>query len=227
MPNALFRSQAAERADADPHRPPCNSAGCRKIRSFLRAHYCGKSPFGNGPDDGCDIKDLKQPKIGIDVIAHFDCRWSETEQKRVCKQYGQPPSEIRATLIRELRRLGLPTAEDRRTNFTLWKSRFSGWSVAEGYNNRLVGSNITLCLVLVMIDPDSQVIVLRELHCQKTDVDVPQITTWSPLDLIDVDGDGQPDVVLRGEGYENYWLEVHSVQNGSPRMIFSGLGYYL
>jgi hypothetical protein len=41
--------QAAGRAEADPHRPSCTSASCRMIRSFLKAHYCGESPFGNGP----------------------------------------------------------------------------------------------------------------------------------------------------------------------------------
>jgi hypothetical protein len=100
-------------------------------------------------------------------------------------------------------------------------------SLAEGYNDRLVGSIVTLCQVIVMIGRDSQVVVLRELPFQRTDADVPLVTTWSLLDLTDVDGDGKPDVVLRGDAYENHWLEVYSVQNGSPRMIFSGLGYYL
>jgi hypothetical protein len=46
----------------------------------------------------------------------------------VCQQSGEPPSEVRTTLIRELRRLGLPAAEDRRTYFTVWKSRSSIFS---------------------------------------------------------------------------------------------------
>jgi hypothetical protein len=223
----MLRSQAPGAAEADPHRPPCQSVGCQKIKSFLRARYCVKSPFGNGPDDSCEIREPKLPTANVDVIAHFDCRWSDTAQGKVCKQYGQPPPEVRAILIRELRRLGLPVPEDSRTDFAFWRSGSLGWSVAEGFNNRTVGSNIKLCQVLLMIGPNLQTIVLRELRYQKTDVDVPSITTWSLLDLTDVDGDGKPAVILRGEGYENYWLEVHSVKNGSPQMIFSGLGYYL
>ena len=78
-----------------------------------------------------------------------------------------------------------------------------------------------------MIGASSQIVVLRELPFQKTNADVSQITTWSLLDLTDVDGDGRPDAVLQGNDYEDHWIEVHSIQNGSHRMIFSGLGYYL
>jgi len=183
LPNAILRGQATGQAEADPHRPACNSAHCRKIRSFLKAHYCGESPFGNGPDDGCEIRDPKNPKTGTDVIAHFDCEWSETEPIEVCQQYGQPPSEVRATLVRELRRLGLPVAEDRRAYFTVWKSRSSGWSVAEAYYSRPVGPDVVDCLVVVTIDPNSKAVVLRELPFQKTDADVPLTTTWSLLGL--------------------------------------------
>jgi hypothetical protein len=53
------------------------------------------------------------------------------------------------------------------------------------------------------------------------------VTTWSPIDLADVDGDGRVDVILEGDAYEDHWLEVDTVQDGSSRTIFSGLGYYL
>jgi hypothetical protein len=226
-PVLTLGGQVTGEAKADPHRPACDSASCQKIRSFLKAHYCGESPFGNGPDDGCDIRDPVPPKTGIDVIAHFGCEWSETERKKVCQQHGQPPSGVRAILMRELRRLGLPAAEDGRTYFTVWKSRSAGWSVAVGYSEHLVGSKVTLCQVIVTIGGDSKAVVLRELPFQETDADVPLVTTWSLLDVTDIDGDGKPDVVLRGDAYENHWLEVQIVRNGSPRMIFSGLGYYL
>ena len=219
--------QAAGRTEADPHRQSCISAGCRKIRSFLKAHYCGESPFGNGPEDSCDVKGPKPNKTDIDVVAHFDCQWSKTERNSVCQQHGQPPSEVREIFIRELRRLGLPAAEDRRTYFTVWKSRSSGWSLAEGYSAHTVESNVTLCQVIVMIGPKSEVVVVRELPFQKTDADVPKATTWSLLDLTDVDGDGRPDAILRGDGYEDHWIEVHSVLNGISHTIFSGLGYFL
>jgi hypothetical protein len=225
-PFLFLGTQVAEHAESDPHRPVCNSAGCKKIRSFLKAHYCGESPFGNGPDDGCEVSAPKTPSAGIDVIAHFDCAWCEA-QKKVCRQYGQPPAEVHAVLIRELRRLGLPAAEDRRTYYSFWKLKSSGWSVAEAYYERIAGSSVALCQVLVMIDPNSRVVVLRELPFRKTDADVPLVTTWSLLDVTDVDGDGRPDVILRGDAYENHWIEVHTVRNGASRVIFSGLGYYL
>jgi hypothetical protein len=44
----------------DPHRPACTSAPCQKIESFVKAHFCGASPFGNGPRNGCDTRSAKQ-----------------------------------------------------------------------------------------------------------------------------------------------------------------------
>ena len=227
-PFLFLGAQLAERAEPDPHRPTCDSAECEKIKSFLKAHYCAESPAGNGPDDSCEIADPKKtPRPGIEVIAHFDCAWSEPASKNVCRQYGQPSAEVRAALTRELRRLGLPAAEDRRTYFSVWRLESSGWSVAEGYYERVSGSSLALCQVLVMLDPNSRAFVVRELPFQKTDADVPLVTTWSILDLADVDGDGRPDVILRGDAYENHWIEVHTVRHGASHMIFSGLGYYL
>jgi hypothetical protein len=34
-------------------------------------------------------------------------------------------------------------------------------------------------------------------------------------------------VILVGDAYEDHWLEVISVHDGSAKTIFSGLGYYL
>jgi hypothetical protein len=50
--------------EKDPHRPVCTSARCRKIKSFVKAHYCS-APEGNGPADGCEIRRPK--KLGTDV----------------------------------------------------------------------------------------------------------------------------------------------------------------
>jgi hypothetical protein len=81
--------------------------------------------------------------------------------------------------------------------------------------------------VIVTIDQRSQVHVLRKVQFQKTDEDKPAVTTWSPIDLADADGDGRIEVILEGDAYEDHWLEVESIQDGSSRTIFSGLGYYL
>jgi len=62
---------------------------------------------------------------------------------------------------------------------------------------------------------------------QRTDADVPTITTWQMVDLVDVDGDERPELVLEGDAYEDHWLEVVRIEDGSVKTIFSGLGYSL
>jgi len=81
--------------------------------------------------------------------------------------------------------------------------------------------------VVAIVDQNARATVLRKLPLKKTDVDVPEITDWTLLDLADTRGDGQVDVILVGDAYEDHWLEVVSIRNGSAKTIFSGLGYYL
>ena len=69
--------------------------------------------------------------------------------------------------------------------------------------------------------------MLRKVPYQKTDADVPQVTTWFPVDIAYVDGDGQAEIVLEGDAYEDHWFEVFDMQDGSFKTIFSGLDYYL
>ena len=220
-------AQLKAAAENDPHRPACVDAQCRKIISFLKAHYCGESPYGNGPEGSCQIEGPKGPRPGVDVVADFRCEWSDVEQATACKQQGEPPASVRRILVNELRRLGLPANADGQTYFTTWKSTASGWSLAAANYLRLAGSDVELCQVIVIIDHSSRVRVLRKLAFQKTNMDVPAVTQWSPIDLADVDGDGRVDVILQGDAYEDHWLEVVSVGQGSPRTVFSGLGYYL
>ena len=211
----------------DPHRPTCSTALCRKIRSYLRTHYCGQSPFGNGPGDGCDIKSPKMPRNGVDFLANYHCEWNETKKDSECKQNGQPSASVRNLLFQELVRLGLPSNANGQTHFDVLKPGASSWSVAAAAYSHTVGEEIELCQVIVIIDQNSHVTVLRELPFQKADIDVPEVTQWSLVDLADVDGDGQVDVILEGDAYENHWLEVVSLKNESPQTVFSGLGYYL
>jgi len=126
-----------------------------------------------------------------------------------------------------MRRLGLPAREDQHTYFTVWGLASSGWSLAKADYNRLVGTDLTLCQIIVIIDQSLHVRVLRKVPFQKADADVPAVTTWSPLDVAGVDGDGHVDVIFEGDAYEDHWLEVDSVQDESSYTIFSGLGYYL
>jgi len=220
-------AQAEAQGEKDPHRPPCADEYCRKIKSFVKKHYCGESPFGNGPDDGCDLRFPKKPGAAVDVKADFKCEWSVSKQAAQCEQHGQPSSVVRNFLIQELRQAGLPAKPNGQTYFTVWESTPSGWTVAEAYYSQSVGSDIELCQVILLIDQNSRVIVLRKLPFHKTDVDVSAVTQWSLIDLADAGGDGQVDVILEGDAYEDHWLEVVSLKHGQPQTVFSGLGYWL
>jgi hypothetical protein len=207
----------------DPHRPPCTSAGCKKIKKFLKDHYCGESPFGNGPEDGCNYK--KAVRNG-NLTADYSCKWNEAKATSECRQERQPSKEAREILIRELLSLGLPPRGEGDVFFSVVEST-SGWSLMSANYDHIDGPNLTLCEVVVAADQSGRTYVLRKVKLKKTDADVPNVTTWSPLDIADVNGDGQPEMVLRGDAYEDHWLEVISIEDDSFKTIFSGLGYYL
>jgi hypothetical protein len=194
-------------------------------KQFLKRHYCGESPFGNGPDDGCEIRPPQTPGTGVRVVADFGCKW--VEGIRRCQQHRQPSPELRNILVGELRRLGLPSTVTGQVYFTVWESSSAAWSLAEAYYDNIEHDHLALCQVIAIIDQSSNVQVLRKVRFQKTDADKPTVATWSPIDLEDVDGDGHVDVILEGDAYEDHWFEVDAVQDGSPKTIFSGLGYYL
>jgi hypothetical protein len=211
----------------DPHRPPCTDSRCRRIKTFLKSNYCGESPFGNGPDDGCEIKNPKKPRTGVEVIANFTCKWNESTEANVCQQHLQPPVNVCDILISELRQIGLPAKVKGQIYFTVWKSAHSGWSVAEANYSHAVGSSVELCQVIVIIADNSRPILLRKLPFQKTDADIPTVSQYSLLDVAEVEGNNQEQIVLEGDAYENQWLEVISFQDGTAKTLYSGLGYYL
>jgi hypothetical protein len=126
-----------------------------------------------------------------------------------------------------MRKLGLPFSDERQVYFTIWQPVSSDWALAEAYYQHSAGTDLTICQVVATIDQSSQVRVLRKVRFRKTDADKPAVTTWSPVDLADVDGDGHVEIILEGDAYEDHWLEVDCVKDGSPHTIFSGLGYYL
>jgi hypothetical protein len=213
--------------EKDSHRPPCTSVYCKKVKFFLKRHYCGESPAGNGPDDGCDLRDQKKPGAGVSIKAETKCEWNTSKGEAECVQRGEPSPDVRSILMDQLRKLGLPAKANGKTYFTVWESTQEGWFVVEADYSNPVGADVELCQVIVLIDKNSQVAVLRKVPFQKTDSDVPTVTQWSLLDLADVDGSGQVEIILQGDAYENHWLEVVGMRNGSPKTIFSGLGYYL
>jgi hypothetical protein len=213
--------------EKDPHRPPCSEASCRKIKAFLKKHYCGESPFGNGPDDGCDLRAREKRSADVRVIAGYNCEWNAGKDAAECTQHGQVSPELRRILVHELLQLGVPANAPGATYFTVWKSARADWSLAQAYYSHRVGSDVELCDVILVVGRDARAIILRKVPFQKTDVDVPEVTDWSLMDLADTRGDGQVDVILVGDAYEDHWLEVVSVGNGSAKTIFSGLGYYL
>jgi hypothetical protein len=214
-------------ADKDAHRPACTDATCRKIKAFLEKHYCGESPAGNGPDDGCDLRDRNKRSADVRVIADYSCEWNATKEAAECAQHGQITSELRTILVRELRQLGVPAKAPGDTYFTIWGSGRAGWLLAQAYYSHRIGSDIEICEVVAVVDQSAHLTVLRKLPLKKTDVDVPNVTDWTPLDIADTRGDGEVEAILVGDAYEDHWLEVISVRNGSATTIFSGLGYYL
>jgi len=66
-------------AEKDPHRPPCTGTTCQKIRTFVKEHYCGESPAGNGPDDSCDLRDRNKRSADVKVIADYNCEWNASK----------------------------------------------------------------------------------------------------------------------------------------------------
>ena len=112
---------------------------------------------------------------------------------------------------------------------TVWKYRSSGWLVVDASYSRLVGDQVSLAQVILRIDQSSHVLVLRKCPFTAMGADdaTPDITEWSLVDIADVDGSGQPDIILEADAYEDHWFEVLSVHAGKSETLFSGLGYYL
>jgi hypothetical protein len=223
----ILAPQLKGQREKDPHRPACTSAPCQKIESFLKARFCGASPFGNGPQNGCDTRYAKQLLTGVNVIAAFDCEWNATDGRPKCRQRSEPPPAIRSLLLKEMRRLGLPASAEKDIYFTIWQPSSAKWSLAAADYGQAKGSDLMLCQVIVVVGPGGHVQTLRKVRFQKTNANVPTVTTWFPIGIADVDGDGQLEIILEGDAYENHWLEVDQMQGGSFRKIFSGLGYYL
>ncbi len=224
---ALMSIADAQSGD-DPHHPSCRSVRCKKIASFLRLHVCAPFSSGNFPgpkDDGCEVRPFKKLSPDVEVLADYRVEWAN--EQPVWKQLVQPPSGMREILVRELQGIGLPQHYSGKIFFRIWKSRSSGWLLAEAYYFRWATDYSVRSQVIAIIGQDAQVTLLRKLPPMKADIDGKNLEYWTPVQLVDVDGDGQIDVVLLGDEYENHWYEVFSLEQGTWKMIFSGLGYWL
>lgn len=211
----------------DPHRPRCTGASCQKIETFLRSKFCGASPFGKGPRNGCDTRYSKPLLTGVNVIAAFDCETDVTTGRPKCRQRSQPSSAVRSVLLREMRRLGLPARAEKDIYFTAWQPQSGKWLLAAADYGQATGSQLALCQVILVVSPGGHVQALQKVPFQKTSADKPTVTTWFPMGIADVDGDGQLEIIMEGDAYEDHWLEVDKMQGGIFRKVFSGLGYYL
>lgn len=209
--------------DSDPHRPLCTNYACKKARRFVKAHYCGK-PVGNGPDDSCEIRAPKKP-LNARVIVSFECSWPHGVRK--CVQRSQPSPELQKSLVGELHKIGLPSKAPGHTYFTIWKPSNASWLLVEAYYDHITGETVTLCQVLAFVNQDRQLTLIKKVPFQKTSADKNTVTTWSLLDVADVDGSGKMSIVLQGDAYEDHGVEVDRIDRGKIQMIFSGFGYYL
>jgi hypothetical protein len=126
-----------------------------------------------------------------------------------------------------MRRLGLPQKAEKDTFFTVWQPPSAKWLLAAADYGQANGSDLALCQVILVVDPGGHIQALRKVPFQKTNADKPTVTTWFPMGIADVEGDGQLEIILEGNAYEDHWVEVDKMQAGSFRKVFSGLGYYL
>jgi hypothetical protein len=133
---------------------------------------------------------------GVNVLAAFDCEWSATDGRPKCRQHSEPSPAIRSILVREMRRLALPAGAEKEIYFTVWQPSSAKWFLAAADYGQANGSDLRLCQVIVVVDADGHVQTLRKVRFQKTDTDVSTVTTWFPLGIADVDGDGQLEIIL-------------------------------
>jgi hypothetical protein len=213
-------------------RQPCTTPLCVQIKSVVKMHYCLPPNKDDqlDTDDECRIRYARTATPDVKEVAAVQCGWSDPKRESgvwVCRQRGEVPRAVRAIVSPRMRELGLPVAEEGQLKFTVLQWTRTGLFVANAEYSRVEGSQLTECGLIVAVDANSHITPLRRSACHVTDADVPQGTSWSLLDIRDVDGDGQPEVVLVANMYENAWFEVVAVRGGAAETVFAGLGYSL
>jgi hypothetical protein len=163
------------------------------------------------------------------VVADFSCPWNESTGKATCHQKPAPSDRVRDLLLAELLKLGLPASHKSEVFFRVLESPGSGWSLMSAVYSHEHDGKADLCEVVAVSEGSGELRTIRRLPIKTTDADVPDATTWEPLDITDVSGDGKIEFVLQTDAYEDHWLEVVAPDSngGAFKTVFSGLGYYL
>ncbi len=99
----------------------------------------------------------------------------------------------------------------------------AAWRVLEATAGLKDGDDVSVSQVVAVLGPNSQFTILHRTKASLSD----DATVWTALDIADADGDGQVDIILRGDAYEDHWLEVFRLENGVWKIAYAGLGYWL
>ena len=209
----------------DPHRFSCSNTECRVVRNFIKVHFCGASPFGNGPKDGCDIPVPKANALSATVTADFNCDWEARNSASQCKQSGEVPLEVRSKLLEQMHLAGLPNTVDQQVVFAIRTSKTTGARIVLANYDHATGDDLWLCEILAITAVNQPLSVLKKVVYQKTDFEVPTLTTWFPVDIFNLSG--HEVFLFLGDAYEKHWFEAVEAKNGEYETAFTGLGYYL
>jgi hypothetical protein len=225
---SLIPAYANTPSRKDPHRPPCTSQECRAIQQYLKAHYCGRSPWGNGEGESCELRVPKAATRGFKTLASYHCDPEDTSRSYRCAQRGTVPAAVVEAMHGQLTAIGVPAAAQRGIYYSIYQPSSAPWKLVEATYLRYKGDILTECQVLAVLGTDSVPHVLHKASCTKNDVDKPVFTEWSLLDVADVNVDGRVEIILEGNAYEDHWLEVIRLREDlTPEIIYSGLGYWL
>jgi hypothetical protein len=151
---AVVVAHLGAQTEEDQHRLACTDASCHKIRTFLK-HYCGESPFGNGPEESCDVRNRHKRSPDVKVIADYNCEWNASKNAAECKQQGQITPELRGILASQLRQLGVPDKPPGETYFTVWQSNRVDWFLTQAYYSHRIGDDMEVCEVIAIVSANA------------------------------------------------------------------------
>jgi hypothetical protein len=128
-------------------------------------------------------------------------------------------------MLEQMHKLGMPPKKDAEVLFSILKTKATGSLLLQSTYETSKGENEDVCLVVAVIDQQDRFHVLRGVPFRTTDIDEKTLTTWSDIDIAEING--RQEFILEGDEYENHWFEAFSIRGGAPKLDFAGLGYYL